>query len=233
MYKRSNTKNFKRKVTTSGGVISRVKKVIPPEMIATKQFVKNAIAKDIETKYRDLSTAAQPYLVALGNTTIINLCDIPQSAGNSTDITRIGDEITLKSIDMRCSMLVSAADVSNSVRMIIFQWLPNITMSGLPLGSRVISDTTVIPWLSNYVNDYQNQFIVLYDKIHTLVYPASNAQKNWRMRVPLRYAKKKLKYTGGSSTDGSNLIFVLLVSDSAAATHPSVFMQSRVHFDDA
>lgn len=197
--------------------------------LATKKYVKKIIHKETETKYRDLSLAAQPYLVALGATTIVDLCDIPQ--GN-TDISRVGDKITIRGLEMRFELTV--ADVTNALRIIVFQWYPNTSLPAAPtnpVGSSILADVTTYPWLSNYVHDYQNQYGVLYDKLFNLN-TVNKPTIEFKIKPRMRYVKKTINFTGGTN-DGSNKLFMLLVSDSGAGPNPSVRVQSRIRFDDA
>lgn len=204
------------------------RKAAPAKSLATKSYVQKIVRKEQETKYHDLSLASQPYLVAMASTTIVDLCAISQG---TQDIQRIGDKIRLRSLDMRVQIL--CADSTNVVRFIIFQWHPNTTITATdPQGSQIIADTATYPFLSNYVHDYQNQFIVVYDKVWGSELTSDSANRVMHIRPSLKYVRKQVNYTG-ATTSGSDKLYLLMVSDSGSATHPSVKVQARIRYDDA
>lgn len=195
--------------------------------VATKAYVKKLVRKEAETKYWDLSTASQPYSIALGATTILDLTEVPQG---TTDVTRVGDKLTIRGLDIRMDAII--ADTTNVIRCIIFQWYinTNITLSN-PLGSQVLQDITTYPHLSNYHHDNNNQFHILYDTMIQLGAQGPQARV-WHVKPNLKWAKKTVEFSGGG-TNGANKLYMLLVSDSSAVSHPTVRIQSRLRFDDS
>lgn len=197
------------------------------KQLATKTYVKKMINKDIETKYHDLSLAAQPYSISLGATQIIEL-SIP--AQGTTDLTRIGDKITIRGLDIR--MHLTSSDTYNIIRCIIFQWYPNTSITSAPVGSQILNDVTTYPYISPYVHDYTNQYGVLYDKMFTLSSLADTITRVVKIKPRLKYCKKTINFSA-AGTNGSNKLYMLLVSDSGAVTHPTANIHSRLFYDDA
>lgn len=206
-------KTFKRRYRRKPKTVSK----------STKKFVnfkiKTAIRKNIETKYHDVTISEAVSTVA----SIGSLTDVSQG---QTDTTRIGDKLTIRGLSGRASML--GADASNLIRIIIFQW--HHTDSVAPVIADILSSSG--DPRSNFVHDTQNQYTVLYDKLFTLTSAGDKLVRAWIFRPRLKYAKKTINYSAGS-TVGSNKIYRLFLSDSGASVHPSFNWSCRFYYDDA
>lgn len=188
--------------------------------IATKSYVRRLIARNEEEKYAIVQAS---YTV---NTTpgIYSLANTSQGSSGGT---HVGDECRLKSIWFRWAMGV--ADVSNVMRVIIFVWHPNIAL-GTPAATQILKTVTVPNQITScYQEDGEDMYTILYDRVQSLSTLAgtSNPVGMWQRKLNL-----KQDYTTGSS-NCSNNIFVLLVSDSGAVTDPYIYFTSRIAFTDA
>lgn len=186
-----------------------------------RSIVKRALRSNEEEKYAivhgsySVSTTAGVY--SLSNTS-------QGSSGGG----HIGDECRLKSIEFRWDAIV--ADTTNFLRVILFVWKPNMTLTGTPADTDVLKTTTPPNMITScYEEDGEDMYRVLYDKVILLTTNGDNA-----IAVGKMYRKLNLKqdYTT-SSSNCSNNIFLLLISDSGAVSHPTFNFTSRIAFTDA
>lgn len=193
---------------------------------ASKAYVKRMIRKDVETKYDDAIFSAN--VDSLGTGALVDIFDPSQGTGDGQ---RIGDKTTYRSLKLRYKITVQAVSPVQ-VRIIVFQWYPNTVLS-VPTPSTILWDLTAPDRsvTSPYYHDYQNQFQILYDRVHTV----SNAGPTGIYHVKnfsLKYVKKTCNFAAGG-LNGSNKLYVMAVSSSNAVNHPYVFMYTRVYYDDA
>lgn len=186
-----------------------------------RRIVRSALHKDEEEKYAIVQAA---YTV---NTTC-GIYNIANTSQGSSGGTHVGDECRLTSIWIRWAMGV--ADVTNVMRMIVFVWKPNMAFVA-PAATSILKTVTPPNQITScYNEDGEDQYTILYD----LVQPLSTI--GGTPSNPCGVFKRKLNlkqdYATGSS-NCSNNIYVLLVSDSGAVTDPYVYFTSRVGFTDA
>lgn len=194
-----------------------------------KNEVKRLISVRQELKYHVSQTSA----LAVGTAgQIFQISDIPQG---DTDITRDGDRLMLKKFFVRGSILYS--DATNIFRLIFFQWKPATTPT---IASILLNGPSVAPdvW-SSYAHDQRQMYNILWDKTWHLEGNAAAAtspltptsQKLFKVTIARRFAKQ-LQYTAGT-TAGTNQIWYLALSDSAAVGHPGITMSVKFHFTDS
>lgn len=190
----------------------RLKRVI-------RKVVQGQLVKQVETKYSEFTATASGFDFS---GVIYSLTDIAQGA---TDQTRNGDELLPTSLDIRMQLV--AGDATQAARFMIVRWLPYTT--GAPSITAILQGTgsALAPYQSFY-HDQRDQFEVLMDKFIKLdtYHPTFNVRKR------LKLAKKMVKYTAGSTTNASNKLFVVLISDSGAAPNPSFSGVIRTNFSD-
>jgi len=189
--------------------------------VATKSYVKRLIARNEEMKYaiinQSYDATTTPGLYCLSNT----------SQGDNGG-THVGDESTMKNIELR--MLVSVADATNAVRVVLFRWKPNIGYVSPGAGS-ILKDATSPGFLtSTYLEDGEDMYQVYYDEVFLLAAAGGNPEQVSR-RVQRRFNLKCDFLTGTSNS--SNMLYLMLMSDSSAATNPTVQFMSKVGFTDA
>lgn len=201
----------------------RKRKVSP---VATKQYVKKLVRKEVETKYYDDYTSWSGTAIDWTGS-LVRLTTIAQG---TTDITRVGDKLTLRAVRIKLNFV--AADATQCMRLIVFQWYPNTTLV-TPTTANILNVVGSPQGVNSmYIHDYDNQFKVLYDRRIAMVLGQNNDYKAISINVPLKFAKKTINFTA-ASTAGSNHIYIMAISDSGAVGHPSITMYSRVWFDDA
>lgn len=186
-----------------------------------KKQVKGIIAEQQEHKYH------QKYLgIGIDNAgTVIDLSDVSQG---DTDLRRDGDELMPTSLNVKYAAV--AADSTNLMRVIIFRYKPDVQAATIPgLSNILIPNGLAVSPYWFYSVDLREQFNILYDKTHSL----ATADKNQVfVDTTLKMAKQTVGYTSGSIY-GRDHIFLLVLSDSTAATHPSIEFSSRLNFTDS
>lgn len=204
--------------TPTSALRSRFAKKAKP---ATQTYVKRLIKANEELKYANVNNQISP-------TTTPGIYTLANTSQGSSGGQHLGDECVLKSLWLRYTMNV--ADVSNYLRMIIFVWKPNLGYVA-PAASSILKTTTNPYNLTSMLNeDGEDQYKILYDVTHCL---ATNAGTPYiKSETIQRKLNLRQDYLTGSS-NCSNNIYLLLVSDSAVPTDPFITWSSQVGFTDA
>lgn len=185
--------------------------------------------KDQEKKFK-LSTSNGPQTVdSTGTVTCLSII----TQGDS-DEERIGDQLYLRSIQIMWNAEI--ADTFNYLRLIIFQWFPQVTdtqNSPPTIANNILFAGTSAQENYNmpYYHDSRYLFRILYDKTVTVStdFPCT---KRFVHTITKGF-KRKLQYFASSSTNGMNQIFVLKISDSTAASHPEINSAFKLNFSDS
>lgn len=195
---------------------------------AVNKVVKRAMHRTEETKRtaNDSSTAVSTTTQPVGF-----LYPVQGTASNE----RIGDNIENYSFRMNYT-LVWSGDLYNVCRIIIFQWHPD----DVPVTSEIFFPSInpgSIPILQ-YEEKYSQQFKVLYDKIHIVTgaaagVPNSNSLVNGRVFIPQKKLNKISKFRAFDSSDCTNKIYFLVLSDSNVTTHPVCRYSYKFEYKDA
>lgn len=174
-----------------------------------------------EPKYFDTSGVA----VAMSSSGFF--LSLTSTTNGTTDITRIGDQVELHSMEFRYS--VSVADATNIMRLVIFQWNADDTTDTPSFSKLMVSGSQT--WNSPFNHDNSSKLTILYDKVLTLAtyYPVKH--ESFLLPLDRQPVRKILKYAAGSTT-GNNMIYMYAVSDSTATTHPFIDYYARVNFYD-
>lgn len=184
--------------------------------------VNKVVMKSSEKKYWDVATTTSVDLSG----SITDLTAIPQG---DTDQTRDGDQLQIRSIKGKAQIQV--ADTTQIVRFIIFQWYmdTNVVGTAPTVGQILQSVGTGYGPMSGYNHDGRYNYRVLYDRTCFLdTTDKVQCGLQWFINKGLR---RKIQFHGGA-TGGKNKIYLLLLSDSGAATHPAVIYYNRVSFSD-
>lgn len=189
--------------------------------VASQTYVKRLIARNEEMKY-----------VIVANTysaiTTTGVYSLSNSSQGITGGQHIGDECTLRDLDFR--MLVSVADSTNVVRVSIVRWKPNIGYAACSASAIYKTTSSGLVLTSGFQEDGEDQYSVLYDEVFTLASAGGNPEQIYRL------IKRKFNFHQDfltSTANTSNNLFLLITSDSGAATDPQVQFQSTIGFTDA
>ena len=189
-----------------------------------KQFVKrvqHVITKTAEKKFYPVSQLP----TAVSEAGILwSLSSVPQG---TTDVTREGDQLRLRSIEFNYQCIV--ADTTNTMRVIVFIYKP----PAIPTVTDILQGpvSTAVAPLSPYNHDNRYNYQVLHDRLYQLdsvTQLVTKKLKIWKIPNILR----KVQYVAGSITLNMNGVYVLAISDSAAVTHPTFGFHSKVNFSD-
>lgn len=189
--------------------------------VATKSYVRRLISKNEEIKFANVSNTysavTTPGIYSLANT----------SQGDSGG-QHLGDECMLKSLEFR--MLITVADATNAVRATLFRWRPNIGYATPSAAALLKTTTAVLNLTSAFQEDGEDQYTILYDQLFLLAAAGGNPEQVARtIKRALNYKQDFL--TGSSNC--SNNVYLMLISDSAAVTDPQVQFFSKIGFSDS
>lgn len=198
-----------------------------------KKDVAKLINKNIETKYYDYTLTGQ----TITSTAACSGLPFDISVGD-TSSTRDGAKYKLFRLNIRYELFVG--DVYNTVRIIIFQWKGLSTATPLPAAASILNagPTGSIDVNSLYNYDNQPQYVIIYDRTHVLTGNATAAQYGYTttsvQSVKKRFSLRKCRRVVdlNSSNQGTNRLFFLYISDSGAASHPTMEWASRLEYKD-
>lgn len=160
---------------------------------------------------------------------------VTQIAQGSADTSRVGDALTLKSIEYGY-FTNAIANTQALVRFMIIQWFPQVTdTNGSPpaIANNILFDGTVNAEnvIQPYYHDNRNQFRVLYDRLHTVSAADEISSRYYHGFITTGF-KKNVQYYGGSSTNGNNQIFLIKMSD-LASSYPQVTNFIKINYVDS
>jgi hypothetical protein len=186
--------------------------------------VRKAISAMAETKYLEITT----FNGTISTTpSIFNISEVPQG---TTDLTRIGDSLSAISMYYNFLFNVSATDPYNAVRCIVFQYHAAVAGGTTPPAAEILTDPTAVGNLTSGYNQDSldaDLITIISDTLHltSAALPLAHLEKtstNFR---------KDIQFTG-ASLGGYHKLFLMVVSDSAAATHPGYIGTTRLLFHD-
>lgn len=186
---------------------------------AVKSIVKKTLKSENEWKNHQVYAVAN---VATG-TTIVDTCAVPQG---DTSITRDGDQLMASSLHLKYDW--EGADSYNHCRLMVFQWYPDTT----PTGADIL-DSSVVPSSNAHMYPYNTKtaesYKVLYDTVRlctAVSVPVTNTIQK-KIRIP----RPKIKFSAGTTT-GTNKVYLLFVTDSAAAPNPNLTYHTKLNYRD-
>lgn len=186
--------------------------------LATIAKVKRLINSNAEHKYFDFEFNAQTVDFSGA---AYSISDVTQGDG---DTMRDGDKLLPTSLSVRYAF--QAGDATNAFRFLIIRW--KCSASTLSIGNIFQTlGTTRAPY-EPLIHDQRNQFDVLMDRLINLDTYHPQVIINKRLKL----AKKMINYSAAGTT-GSNKLFVVVVSDSGAAAHPTLNGWTRLNFTDS
>lgn len=191
-----------------------------------KKVIKTEIVK-YDKKGRELKyfLGYQTYLRMPNNSSPFCISTIAQG---DTDNLRDGRRIFPTSLTLHWDAYADK-NVGAGVRVIVFRWLSDNT-TYTPTAGMILNDSgTPRHVLSPYATEYRNQYNILYDKFVRCGYVTAGASHQGDFTtIPL---KKSIDYVG-TSTAGKNQIYLMIVSDDAAATAPYVSCYYQLNYTD-
>lgn len=216
--------------------------VAPKTRRYVKKAIKRALDKDEEKKWFGSGrTLTDVYGGAAGYTQQNLFSGLTQGLADNA---RDGDKIRISSIRVRMLIrgpLGASTTSAQQVRIMIFQFkagpavptLANLLINDIPTGGP-----------STYSHrdvDYYNQYVMLYDKVFTVVRQDStgvntppNFERFITINVPLKYAQKTIHFIAGSAVNLANPIYLAAIGHyGASATNAQYAFEHRIRFKDS
>lgn len=189
---------------------------------ASKGWVRRFVTSHSDHKYFNVSN-----LLSVSDQ--YQVTDITAIAIGTTDTTRIGDDLVLKNIRLRFSVI--GADATNQVRVILFQTRDRFTTT--PGGGVVLNtayDVTAYAPLAPYEYDGRGRYKVLFDKTVNTSANGMDARSFTCNVYQRKLARKHIRFYGSSTVDKEGGIYLMVCSDSAAVSHPTVRFAGQIDF---
>lgn len=186
-----------------------------------KHMVDREIRKHSEKKWLQTQNSAQ----STNAGTIISFTEVPQG---DTDVTRDGDQLTLRSLELSVDVVGLTGVTGNSqmlTRFIVFQWLPNTT----PAASDVVISTDLgSGFAPRTFYNHQNrfEFRILHDR---LFYTDEYHQVVGEHIMVSDFHNRKVQYTPGSTSTATNKLYMLVVSNQTGSTYA---YNAKLNFSD-
>lgn len=214
--------------------------------------VKREIDKNVEFKHLTINNPTLPTADSLGEDVTLPyqtcMTLVPQVGGLvlASDSTRIGDKIKVRSITIRISFLAFGDDATpannpNGVnwRVMVVQDRSYSATGVAPVVNftqLLVPDTAAGSFINSNRNaDHQHTLIVLYDRTFSQAI-GSDLLMTKQIRVPMKWCKKEIQYSNGSTFNQTNQIHLLVMALSApnpSTSPPSISYQYKMNFTDS
>lgn len=194
-----------------------------------KKAARSVIRQQLEVKYFDDD------LTVSGISSAGSLFDLTGTTQGDTDLTRTGDKVAIKSLQLRGA--VSVGDATNVIRLVLFQFMAD-SGAAQPTPSNVLQasyiSTTLAPF-APFAKDFAGYTIIpLWDKTFALS-AVDHDIFTFEVMLTAKDFKKKAKpyiqYQGGGQNGVGNL-YLFAISDSGAISHPGLAYVTRFRFLD-
>lgn len=184
--------------------------------------VKRAIARNNESDAIDTNVLSSPD--AGGS---IYKVVMPTQGDNVSQ--RDGDQIHLKAMYVR--LAVALADSYNFTRLIFFRWSQNDSIAAnVPTVSDVLQSVNYMAQY-NYTSIESNKLHIISDYTYSLSDTGTRNVTFIQKFYGKKLGKKKV-YFNAALTTGTDMIYMLFITDSVAASHPTIGGTIRVIYDD-
>lgn len=156
------------------------------------------------------------------------LTQIPQG---DTDQQRDGDKFRLIRHRFR-AFVHPGSQTLCQVRVIVFQWFP--TSTPVIASILITGGTGSIDVTSEYNHDRRQEYRILMDKMLTAgTSEGAGAQKAIKHIYNYKDKHANCQMNAGSTVDGTNQVWLIAISDTGAATYPSLKYTMKFFFTDS
>jgi len=220
---------------------------VTPKAITAPSTTKKDVAQDREIKRlkASLKVLAPPvkstYIEVVQspeNSFIGFTCKYPAKGGAKDE--RIGDEIEVKSLNIRYNLNVSETDNFDTMRVIFVQWIPSNALGELPVNSDPMLFENNIgdyPILWPFNTQSASSYKVLFDKVYNLNENGIAQMHENILILGKDLRVKKLKFQTDDGTQlpqlDSGLIIGYVCSDSSASPNPRMDCTIKLNFTDS
>jgi len=146
---------------------------------------------------------------------------------------RIGDVVYVRNMAITYTCNAANADVFSSLRLIVFQWIPNNALAA-PSATSILQLTSDGVYAFYDVN-FEGQYRILMDHIHsfsgTFTAPTASSNQCCSQKISLAPAFHRITFSNGAVTCDRSF-YLLAVSDSAIAPTPNLTFKTRITFEE-
>ncbi len=203
------------------GIVSKASK-------ETKSVSKSEVKQIVKSLLKEV----QELKIFISQSTGINvdyggsIVDLSAITQGDSDVSRDGDRVQL--MEWSFSYNVQVADTYNLFRVVLFQYVPDSNL-GAPAVTNVIQTNGSVNGPISYKSiDFVKDVYILYDK---LVFVDTYHPIIPNRVLIKKFHDKQMQFTGATSR--TNGLFMMVISDSAAATHPAIQYYSTIRFTDS
>jgi len=198
--------------------IKRLKSIVK----ATAPPVKSTYAEEVQNPENTWIAIGMPY---------------PAKGGDNDE--RLGQEIIIKSINLRWTISVSETDDFDTFRCLIVQFMDGNLVTEFPinyLSNLFLSPASDYPVLAPFNTQSASTYRILFDKVYN-TNEAGNAQFSENVLITskaLAVSKIKFDTDAGGSLPGLDrgLILLFVSSDSTASPNPKIEITKKFNFID-
>jgi hypothetical protein len=189
-----------------------------------KAEVNNQVGQQIR-KYVD-KTSETKYVTVTSSTTydtagaVATLSTIAQA---DTDTGRSGDQVRVKRLRIKGTWYL--ADTTNACRIVVFRYKSQgtpTTVAAFQLTSDVMAPFSTAP-----THDYRKNVVILLDRLSVL--DTYHPTDTFEYDIPLDFP---IQFVAASSTTSTNAVYIAAITDSGAATHPTLSFYSKLEYKD-
>lgn len=213
-----------------------LKKLSAPVAKAVTKIVKDKIYAASEHKWYG---AGFTPVSTFGSATGYNQQGMITMAQGIGDNQRTGDTITLRSIQCNVRMNAVAATVGavQHIRVLVFQFKMNNSAGIAPtVTDMLVNDVSAggLKTANSFFNvDFIRQYVILYDKVITVIQGTNKNVYNLKFRVPLKYARKKIQFNAAGTNSDGNIWIATIGSEPTLVANITTAAEYRVRFTDS
>jgi len=198
-----------------------------PKTVA--KVVRRKINQVLEHKFIDTALSVASTVSYSGE--VLDLTAIAQTTTQATDTSRIGDNVTPTSIDIRMWVSYNSTSIYNVFRVILFRWNTMDSTHGIsPTAGSVLQYTGDVDSVNSpLINDSRGLSTVIWDKTIRM---DNASQQGCMLRFRKKLARKKINFYA-TTTEGQFKYYLCLISNRAADFPTLTSGWSRIRFFDA
>lgn len=194
--------------------------------VASKQYVKRAVARVQETKHYPESSGLQ----AMGYDSAY-IADLTSMGQGTTSITRVGNDVKATSFVFKGYVTPNAGTAIGVARVILLQWFEDDS-AGAPALTDLFNATNT-SYLENVRPDkLLGRGKVLYDRRFTIDDVVEGHHVFTAFVSGKKLARKMIKYNEAATTGKNHIYLIGTSSIAAAASPPAIGYASMLHFKD-
>lgn len=202
----------------------RAYKVVDTTKMTIGARIKKAIEKSKEGKYVDRKLVTAAALTTAGLVSKLSL--IPQG---TTDVTRIGDAVTLTGVELRVDGSSAAAGSADTsiVRYVVFQWKADDTTAPI-VGDILDLSVSTAPYTAPYNHDKKSQYKIIDDFRIAVSATGPDTYQSVRKYFGRRMLKDVRFLAAGNN--GYNHVYIISVANNTVVANS---IDTRVEYTDA